>query len=106
MNKVGYLEVYRRTGLADTDGHNHLMIYDEYENDYDLYGQDIIDYIDFCYYTGILTISGAKPIGRYEVTDPSDYSTVKGIVYVTYDPTAGKNVDSYVTIEKPSYAAT
>lgn len=74
-----------------------MYIKDADQNVHELYGQDIMDYLDSCYYMGVLTISGAKPIGRYEMWDGDIRN---GSVFIIYDPVEQKNVDNFIFIEE------
>ena len=74
-----------------------MCIKDAEGNLYELYGQDVMEYLDSCYYMGLLTISGAKPIGRYESRNDGARD---GSVFITYDPVEAKNVDSHIFIKE------
>ena len=100
LDKVGYLSLYR-SSTANDDG-NYLAYFLDGDTKQYLYGEDVMDFIDYCYYVGALTIDGAKVIANQSVSVGPPSFKIIGSIYITYDAASKAFVGTYIPVEKPT----
>ena len=101
LNKVGYIPIYR-SSKADSEGRYLAYILDDRNVEHYLYGQDVLDYIQSCYKSGVLKINGLTVLGVQNVSaGPPDW-TIEESIYTTYNVATKEFVTTSIPVEEPT----
>ena len=91
-----------RSSEADSKGRYLAYILDDQNVQHYLYGNDVLEYIQNCYNSGVLKIGGLTVLGVQNVSAGPPNWTIEESIYTAYNVATKEFVTTSIPVEEPT----